>query len=146
MHKKKHRQGFLGRLLGPLLQTGLPLMKNVHKPLAKSTLIPLGLTTASSATDAAIHKKIFGFGTTTLMISNEEVNDIMKIVKSLKEPGFSIKGDSKTIKNEVKEQKGRFVNMLLGLGTLCASLLGNLLTSKGTIRTSAGTIRDGKDF
>ena len=144
MHKKKHRQGFLGRLLGPLLQTGLPLMKNVHKPLAKSTLIPLGLTTASSATDAAIHKKIFGFGTTTLMISNEEVNDIMKIVKSLKEPGFSIKDNSKTIKNEVKEQKGRFVSMLLG--TLCASLLGNLLTSKGTIRASAGTIRDGKDF
>ena len=49
--------GFLGRLLGPLLKTGLPLMKNVIKPLAKSILIPLQLTAASAATDAGIHKK-----------------------------------------------------------------------------------------
>ena len=49
--------GFLGRLLGPLLKTGLPLIKNVIKPLAKSVLIPLGLTAAASATDAGIHKK-----------------------------------------------------------------------------------------
>ena len=49
--------GFLGRLLGPLLKTGFPLIKNVIKPLAKSTLIPLGLTTAPSAADAGIHKK-----------------------------------------------------------------------------------------
>ena len=52
--------GFLGRLLGPLLKTGLPLMKNVITPLAKSVLIPLGLTAAASAADAGIHKKSWG--------------------------------------------------------------------------------------
>ena len=72
--------GFLGRLLDPLLKTGLPLMKNVIKPLAKSVLIPLGLTAAASAADAGIHKKILGSRTTTLIISNEEMNDIMNIV------------------------------------------------------------------
>ena len=54
--------GFLGRLLGPLLKTGLPLMKSVIKPLAKSVLIPLGLTAAASSADAGIHKKILGSG------------------------------------------------------------------------------------
>ena len=74
---------FLGRLLGPLLKTGLPLIKNVIKPLAKSVLIPLGLTAASAA-DAGMHKKILGSGnTTTLIISNDEIKDIIKIVKSL---------------------------------------------------------------
>ena len=74
---------FLGRLLGPLLITGLPLIKNVIKPLAKSVLIPLGLTAAASAADAGIHKKILGSGTTTLIISNDEMKDIIRIVKSL---------------------------------------------------------------
>ena len=71
----------MGRLLGPLLKIGLSLMKNVLIPLAKSVLIPLGLTAAASAPYAAIHKKIFGSGITTLIISNEEINDIMKIVE-----------------------------------------------------------------
>ena len=62
--------GFSGRLLGPLLKTGLPLIKNVIKPLAKSDLIPLGLTAAASAAYAGIHKKILGSGNTALMISN----------------------------------------------------------------------------
>ena len=76
---------FLGRLLGPLLKTGLPLIKNVIKPLAKSILIPLGITAASAA-DAGMHKKILGSGnTTTLIISNDEIKDIIKIVKSLKD-------------------------------------------------------------
>ena len=67
--------GFLGRLLGPLLKTGLPLVKSVIKPLAKSVLIPLGLTAAPSAADAGIHKKILGSGhnNTTLIISNDEI-------------------------------------------------------------------------
>ena len=65
--------GFLGRLLGPLLKTGLPLIKNVIKPLAKSILIPLGLTAAA---DAGIHKKILGSGTTTLVISNSKNSKI----------------------------------------------------------------------
>ena len=96
---------------------------------------------------------MFGSGTTTLMISNEEMNVIMKIVKSLEESGLLIKGVSKTIKNEAKEQKRGFLGMLLGpLGT---SLLGNLLTGKGAIaasqgqsttRAGEGTIRAGQDF
>ena len=85
MHKIGQSGGFLCRLSGPLkLKTGFTLMKNVFKPLAKSILIPLGLTTAASATDAAIHKKLFGSGMTTSIISNEEMNYITKIVKSLK--------------------------------------------------------------
>ena len=60
--------GSLGRLLGPLLKTGFPLMKNVIQPLAKSVLIPLGLTASASAADAGIHKKILGSGTTILII------------------------------------------------------------------------------
>ena len=102
MHKTGESGGFLGRLLGPLLKTGLPLMGNVIKPLAKSVLIPLGLTAAASGTDVAIHKKMFGSGTTILVISNEEINNIMKIVKPLEESGFLIKRISKTIKNEAK--------------------------------------------
>ena len=102
-----------------ITKTGLPLMKNVLKPLAKSVLIPLGLTAAAaaSAADAAIHKKMFGSGhpsclalrTTTLIISNEEINVIMRIVRSLKESGLLIKGDSKTIKNEAKNKKEDFL-------------------------------------
>ena len=84
--------GFLGRLLGPLLKTGLPLIKNVIKPLAKSVLIPLGLTAAASAADAGIHKKILGSGNTTLIISNNEMEDIIKIVKSLEGSDLLLKG------------------------------------------------------
>ena len=95
--------GFLGRLLGPLLKTGLPLIKNVIKPLAKSVLIPLGLTAAVSAADAEIHKKILGSGTTTLIISNDEMKDIIRIVKSLEDSGLLLKGVSETIQTEAKE-------------------------------------------
>ena len=129
----------LHKLLGPSLKTGLPLIENALKPLAESVLIPLGLTAAASATDAAIHQKMVGSGSTTLIISNEEMNDIMKIVKSLEESGLLIKGVCETIKNEVNEQKGGFIGMLLG--TLGAGLLGNLLTGKRTIRAGEGTIR-----
>ena len=95
--------GFLGRLLGPLLKTGLPLIKNVIKPLAKSVLIPLGLTAAGSAADAGIHKKILGSGnTTTLITSNDEKNDVIKIVKPLEDSGLLLKGITETVQNEVK--------------------------------------------
>ena len=77
--------GFLSKSLGPLLKTGLPLIKNVIKPLAKSVLIPLRLTAAASAADAGIHKKILGLGNTTLIVSNEEMNDIIKIVQALED-------------------------------------------------------------
>ena len=132
--------GFLGRLLRPLLKTGLPLIKNVIKPLAKSDLIPLGLTAAASAADAGKHKKILGSGhnntTTTLIISNNEIEDIIKTVKSLEDSDLLLKGVTETVQNEVKEQKGGFLSMLLG--TLGASLLGNLLTGKGAIATNQG--------
>ena len=84
--------GFLGRLVGPLLKTGLPLIKNVIKPLAKSLLIPLGLTAAASAADAGINKKILGSGNKiTPIISNDEINDIIKKVKSLEDSGLLLK-------------------------------------------------------
>ena len=70
LHKIGPSREFLGRLLGALLKTGLPLIRNVLKPLAKSVLIPLGLTASASAIDSAIHKKTFGFSHTTLIISN----------------------------------------------------------------------------
>ena len=111
--------GFLGKILGPLVKTGLPLMKNVLKPLAKNVLRPLRLTTAASATDAAIHKKMFWSDDMTLIISNEEMIDIIKIVKSLEESAFLKKGISRTIKNKAKKQKGEFLGKLLGtLGLL----------------------------
>ena len=99
--------GFLGRLLGPLLKTELPLIKCVIKPLDKSVLILLGLTAAASAVDAGIHKKILGCGhnnpsSTTLIISNNEMGDIIKIVKYLEDSGLLSKGVTETIQNEVK--------------------------------------------
>ena len=106
LHEMGKSRGFLGRLLLQLLKT---------KPLAKSVLIPSGLTAAASATDTAIHKKAFGSGATTLMISNEEkINQIKKTVKSLKKSSLMIKGVSEIIKNEAKEQKERFLGNLLG--------------------------------
>ena len=129
--------GFLGRLLGPLLKTGLPRIKYVIKPLAKSVLIPLGLTPAASAADAGIHKKIIGSGNmTTLITSNNEIEDIIKIVKSLEDSGLLLKGVTETVQNEVKEQRGGFLSALLG--TLGASLLGDLLTGKGIYRAGKG--------
>ena len=121
--------GFLGRLLGPLLKTGLSLIKNPIKPLAKSVLIPLGLIAVVSAADAKILKKILGSShsnTTTLIMSNNEIEHIIKIVKSLEDSGLLLKGVTETVQNEVKEQKGGYLSMLLG--TLGASLLENILT------------------
>ena len=133
--------GLIGKLLGPLLKTGLPLIKNAIKPLAKSVLIPLGLTTAASAADTGIQKKILGSGTTTLVISNEEMNDIMMIVQALEDSHILLKGLTTTIKNETKEQKGGFFSMLSS--TLGVSLLGNLLTGRAFVRAGEGTIRAG---
>ena len=99
-------------MLGPLLRRGLPLIKNVIKTLAKSVLIPLGLTAAASAAEAGIHKKILGSGhnhpsSTTLIISNNEIEDIIKMVKSLKDSGLLLKGVTETVQNEVKKTKRR---------------------------------------
>ena len=135
-------------------------MENGFKPLAKSVSIPLGVTTAASATDAAIHKKMFGSRRppfditsyhsnlasrmTTLIISNDEKNDIMKIVQSLEESRLLTKEVSEIIKDEAKEQKVGFFSTLLG--TLGASLLGNLLTGKGTIKAGEDTIQSWSKF
>ena len=102
--------GFLGRLLVILLNTGFLLIGNVVKPLAKSALIPLGLTLAASATDAAIHQKTFGSGFTTFvttLIYNEEQEDIKKIAKFHEDSGLLIEVLAKQIKmkQKNKEQK-----------------------------------------
>ena len=139
--------GFLGKLFGPLLRTGLVLIKSVIKPLAKSVLVPLGLTATAAAADAGIHKITLGSGhnNTTLIISNDEMGGILKIVKSLEDSGVLLKGVSETIQNEAKKQKGGFLSMLLG--TLGASLLDEILSKglsgKGVIRAGEGTIRAG---
>ena len=124
--------GFIGRFLGPLLKTRLPLMKNVIKPLANSVLIPLGLTAAASEADAGIHKKILESGTTKLTIWNDEMEDMIKIIKSPEDSGLWLKRVNKTIQNEAKEQKGGFFSMLLG--TLVANLWGSILAGKKMIR------------
>ena len=96
--------GFLGSLLSKLAG---PLMK-VAIPLAKNVLTPLGITAAASAIDAGIQKKIHGSGTTTLIISNEEMNDIIKIVQALKDSNILLKGVTKTTKYETKNKKEDF--------------------------------------
>ena len=127
----------------PLLKTGLPLIKNVIKPLAKSVLIPLGLTAEASAADSRIHKNILGSGhnnnnITTLIVSNDEIEDIIKIMKSLKDSGLLLKRVTETVQNEVKEQKGGVLSILLD--TSGASFLENLLTGKGAMAMSQGQV------
>ena len=125
-----------GKFLGPLLcKLAGPLMK-VAVPLAKNILAPLGITASASAINAGIQKKIHGSGIASSKISNEEMNDIMKIVQALEDSDILLKGVTKTIKNETKEQKGEFLSILLA--TLGASLLGNLLAGKRILRTGSG--------
>ena len=119
------------------------MIKNVITPLTKSVLIPLGLTAVASAADAGMHKKILGSGShTRLIISNKDMDDLIKIVKSLEDSGLLLKGVTESVQNEVKEQKGGFLKMLLG--TLGASLLGNLLTGKGAFHAGKVVYRAGK--
>ena len=131
-----------GGVLGSLMRVSVPLMKNVLTPLAKNVLLPLGVTAAASIADAAIQKKVFGSRMTTLKILNEEIEDIMKMVKSLEESCQLTEGVSRITESEIK--KGRFLVMLVG--TLGASLLGNMLTRKRVIQTGKGTVKAGKDF
>ena len=111
-----------------VIKNRITINKNVIKPLAKSVLISLGLTAAASAADSGIHKKILGSRSTTLIISNDEIHDIIKIIKSLEDSGLLLKEVTETVQNEVKEQKGGFLSALLG--TLGTSLLGDLLICK----------------
>ena len=130
--------GFLGKLLsklaGPLMKVALSLAKNIFPPL--------GLTAAMSAIDGSIQKKIHGSGV-KLTIEEEDLKDNMKIIEALENSGILLKGVSKTIENETKEQKGGFLSMLLG--TLGASLLDNLLSGgKGIMRAGEGIVRAGE--
>ena len=142
LRKIRQSGGFLGRLLGPLLKIATPLVTKT-------------LSAASSATDTGIQKKIYGSGlpldsalqTTTLIISDNEMNDIIKIVQALEDHGILIKGVTKTIENETKQQKGGFLGMLIG--TLGVSLLSNVLSgllNKGSdlYRTGKGVVRAGE--
>ena len=119
----------------------MPLSKSVIKPLGM-----LGLTAAASATDSTINKKILGSGNhTTLIVSNDDMQDLSKIVKLLEDSGILLDVITKTVKNEVKEEKGGFLSVLLG--TLGASLLGDLLTKnlsgRDVLRAAEGTIKAG---
>ena len=130
--------GFLGKLLSKLAG---PLMK-VALPLAKNVLAPLGLAAAVSAINGSIQKKIHGSGV-KLIIEQEDMNDIINIIEALENSGILLKGVTKTIKNETKEQRGGFLSVLLG--TLGASLLGNILTGgKGMMRAGEGIVRAGE--
>ena len=137
-------ESLLSKLSGPLMKVAIPPAKNV--------LTPLRITAADSAIDAEIQKKkknIHGSGTTTLIISNEEMNDIMKIVQALEDSNILLKGVTETIKNKTKEQKVAFLSMLLG--TLGAILLEHLLAWKGIVRIGSenkkekGTVRTGTE-
>ena len=134
---------FLGKLLSKFAG---PLMK-VAMPLAKNVLAPLGLTAAISAIDGSIQKKMRGEGI-KLVIGQEDMNDIIKIIETLKiiealeNSDILLKGVTETIENETIEQRGGFLSMLLG--TLGASLLGNLLSGKGLARAGEGIVRAGE--
>ena len=134
------QRGF-SNFLRPLMTDGLPLMKSVFTPLAKSVLLPFGLSVGMSTADAAIQKKIYRSGrpsdlalrtTTALIILHEEMEDIMKIVKSLEKSRLLLKRIS------------TFLSMLLQ--TLTASLLGGTSTRKGVIKAGERPIRSGKNF
>ena len=121
----------MSKLTGPLMKVAVPLGKNI--------LAPLGITAAASAIDSGIQKKMHDSGrpsSTTLIISNKEINGIMKIVQVLEDSSILLKRITKTIKTGTKEQKGGFLCMLLG--TLGVSLLRNLLSGKGIVRAGSG--------
>ena len=129
--------------ISEIIQSGVSLLTKlggssmkVAVPLAKNILVQLGITATTSATDTEIQNKLHGSGTTTLIISNKEINDIMKIVQALNDCNILLKGVTNTVEKEAKEKKGGFLSILLG--TLGASLLENLLTGKGIVRADSG--------
>ena len=126
---KTQMSSLLSKIVGPLMKVTIAL--------AKYILAPLGITAAVSG----IQKKKNGSGTTTLIISNEEINDIMKIVQALEDSHILLKGITKTVESETKEQKRGF--LVMSLGTLGASLLGNILTGKGILGAGYGN-KEGK--
>ena len=132
----KMEKGEFLQFLAPL-QSGLPLLKSVIQPLGV-----LSLTAATLATDAAINKKILGSGNhATLIISNNDMQDLLKILKPLEDSALLLDGVTETVKNEIKEQKSGFLSV--SLGALGASLLENMLAGREVIRAGEGTIRAG---
>ena len=133
-----------GGFLANLMRFAVPLLKNV--------VAPLGLTAAMSATDAGIQKKIRGYGqgnfdNITLTISTKDMSDIMEIIKALEDKGIVVQGTTETVSDEINGQRGGFLGMLLG--TLGASLLGNMLSGakgRGLFRAGSGIFRAGQDF
>ena len=128
-----------GGNLGRLLMSFLPKFTKPAISIGKNILASLGLSAKMSATDAPIQKKTYCSGNKTLIISNNDLNDLIKIATALEVQDILLKGTSKTIKNDTKKQGGGILSMLLG--TLGASLLGNLLTGKGMCRTGKGMYR-----
>ena len=128
------QKGRFLRFLAPLLKSRLSLLKSVIR-------YAWAYCSCISHRCCNKQKKILGSGTTTLAISNDEMKDILKIVKSLEDSGMLLKGVSETIKDKAKEQKGGFLSALLG--SLGASLSGDMLFKKGkrVIRAGEGTIR-----
>ena len=140
--------GFLGSLLSKLAG---PLMK-IAVSLAKNIVASLGIIAAAPAIDTGIQRKIHGSGhpwSTTLIVLNKEISDIMKVVQALEDSNIFLKRVTKTTKNKTKKQKGGILSMLLG--TLGASLLGNLFSRKGIVRGGSGnkkrkgTVRAGNE-
>ena len=122
----------MSKLEGSLMKVAVPLAKNI--------LSPLEITAAASLIDAEIQEKMHGSGTTTLIVSNKEMNDIMKIVQALEDSNIFLKGVTKTIKNKTKEQKGGFLSR--SSGTLEASFLGNIIAGKGIVKAGYGKERE----
>ena len=137
----------MSKLAGPLIKEAIPLAENI--------LAALGVTAAASVIDAGFQKKIHGSRrplssaqwNPVLITSNKETNDVMKTVQALEDSDILLKGVTKIIKNQTKEHKGKFLSMLLG--TLGASLLGNILAGKGIViagsgnKKGKGIVRDG---
>ena len=137
---QQSRKGFLNSLR-PLLTAGLPLMKSVLTLLAEN-FFNISIISSNVSNRCSYSKKINQESRTTeLTTSNEEMEDIIKIVKSLKQSGLMMKGISETIKNETEEQKGRFISMLLA-----ASVLGGPLTVAEAIIAGEGVIRAAPNF
>ena len=131
-----------GGNLGRLLMSFLPKLIKPAFSIGKNILASLGLSAAMSTTDASIQKKMYGSGNTISIISNDDLDDLIKIVTALEEHDILLKGTSKIIKNNTKKQEGGFLSMLLGI--FGASLIGNLLSGKGLYRTGKGMYRTGQ--
>ena len=126
----------LSKLAGPLMKVAVPLARNI--------LAPLEITAAVSAVHAEIQKKVHGSGTTTSIISNEEINNVMKFVQVLEDSNILLKRITKAIENKTKERNAGFLGMLLGASG--ASLLVNMLTEKGILRAVYGSKKNNSNL